>query len=75
MLSVVVDCGEKAGQLLMPVVMAGELAREMAARLSQGLAVNARGALRPAPAHNRMGAGRPGVEVLADEITLADARN
>ncbi len=75
MLSVVVDCGEKAGELLMPVVMAGEPARVTAARLSQGLAVSARGALRPAPGHNRTGAGRPGVEVLADEITLADARN
>jgi primosomal replication protein N len=74
-LSLVVDCGEKAGELLMPVVMAGAPARALAARLSQGLAVRACGSLRPLHARNRAGAVRPGVEVIADEITLADAGN
>jgi primosomal replication protein N len=74
-LSLVVDCGEKAGELQMPVVMAGEPARTLAARLSQGLVVRACGSLRPTHARNRMGAARSGVEVIADEITLAEARN
>jgi primosomal replication protein N len=72
-LSLVVDCGDKAGELRMPVVMAGEPARELASRLSQGVAVRARGSLRPTRA--RAGAASPGVEVIADEIMLEDASN
>ena len=73
-LSLVVDCGEKAGQLQMPVVMAGEPARALAGRLGQGLAVRACGSLRLIHARSRIGAAHPGVEVLADKITLADER-
>jgi primosomal replication protein N len=72
-LSLVVDCGDKAGELRMPVVMAGEPARELAPQLSQGLAVRACGSLRPIHVRNRAGAASPGVEVIADEIALADA--
>jgi primosomal replication protein N len=74
-LSLVVDCGEKAGELQMPVVMTGEPARALAARLRQGLAVCACGSLRPTHARDRMGAARFGLEVLADEITLAESSN
>jgi primosomal replication protein N len=72
-LSLVVDCGDHAGALRMPIVMAGEPARELAARLSAGLTVRATGALRATPARNRAGAAGLGVEVIADAITLADA--
>ena len=74
-LCLVVDCGEKAGDLRMPVVMAGEPARELASRLSQGLAVRACGSLRSTHTRNRAGVASPGVEVIADEITLADVRD
>jgi primosomal replication protein N len=69
-LSLVVDCGERAGELRMPVMMAGERVRELASRLSQGLAVRACGSLRPILARNRAGAASLGVEVIADEITI-----
>jgi primosomal replication protein N len=49
-LSLVVDCGDRAGELQIPVVIAGEPARALASRLSQGLAVRAWGSLRPTPA-------------------------
>jgi hypothetical protein len=74
-LSMVVDCGEKAGELLMPVVMAGEPARALAVRLSRGLAVRASDSLRSTRARDRARAADPGVEVIADEITLAEAGN
>ena len=73
-LSLVVDCGEKPGELLMPVVMAGEAARALASRLSQGLEVRACGSIRPAHSRIRAAAARAGIEVVADEITLAGAR-
>lgn len=71
-LSLVVDCGDQAGALRMPIVMAGEPARDLAPRLSAGLAVRASGALRATPARSRAGAAGLGVEVIADAITLAD---
>ena len=74
-LNLVVDCGEKTGELRMPVVMAGESARTLAPRLSQGLMVRASGSLRPIHSRSRAGAASPGVEVIADEIALADAGN
>ena len=52
-LNLVVDCGEQAGELRMPVVMAGESARKLAPRLSQGLVVRASGSLRPTHARGR----------------------
>jgi primosomal replication protein N len=68
-LCLVVDCGEKAGELRMPVMMAGERVRELASRLSRGLAVRACGSLRPIIPRNRADAASLGVEVIADEIT------
>ena len=70
-LSLVVDCGDQAGALRMPIVMAGEPARALAPRLTAGLIVRATGALRASPPRTRSGLG---VEVIADTITLADAR-
>jgi hypothetical protein len=37
--------------------------------------VRASGSLRPTHARSRAGAASPGVEVIADEIALADAGN
>jgi primosomal replication protein N len=70
-LSVVVDCGAQVGELLMPVVMAGESARALAGHLSQGLKVRACGSLRPSAVRSRAGTAAPGVEVLADHMMLA----
>jgi primosomal replication protein N len=72
-LSLVVDCGAKAGELRMPVVIAGESARALAHRLSTGSMVRARGSLRPVPSRQRTAGAAPVVEVIADEITLAQA--
>ena len=74
-LSLVVDCGAKAGELLMPVVMTGEAARAIAARLRQGVEVRAYGSLRQTHLRIRTGTASLDVEVVADEITLADPRN
>ena len=75
-LSMVVDAGEKPGELLMPVLMTGESARAIAARLKAGVEVRVAGALRATRAHTRpavQAASVAGVAVIADEITLVDA--
>jgi primosomal replication protein N len=74
-LSLVVVCGDKAEELRISVVIAGESARELAPRLRQGLAVRARGSLRSTHARKGAGLASLGVEVIADEIALADASN
>jgi primosomal replication protein N len=66
-----VDCGAKAGSLLMPVVITGEMARTVAAQLSAGVEVRVHGSLQQVP---RQGLASLGVEVVADEITLVNAR-
>jgi primosomal replication protein N len=66
-----VDCGAKAGELLMPVVMTGETARTIAAQLSAGVEARVHGSLQQVP---RQGMTSLGVEVVADEITLVNAR-
>mgnify|MGYP001599238636 CR=1 FL=1 len=75
-LSILVDAGEKPGELLMPVLMTGESARTIAIRLKAGVEVRIAGALRATRSHARLAgqtAGIAGVEVIADEITLLDA--
>jgi single-stranded DNA-binding protein len=70
-LSLIVDCGERPGELLMPVVMAGEAVRAVASLLSQGGEVRVRGSIRPARSRARAGPSGSGVEVVADEIAPA----
>jgi primosomal replication protein N len=75
-LSMVVDAGEKPGDLLMPVLMTGEPARAIGVRLKAGVEVRVAGALRATRSHGRLAAQAgsvAGVEVIADEITLVDA--
>ncbi|HEY1852515.1 MAG TPA: single-stranded DNA-binding protein [Candidatus Binataceae bacterium] len=75
-LSMVVEAGEKAGELPMPVLMTGESARAIATRLKAGVEVRVAGALRATRSRVRPAAqtsGLAGVEVIADEITLVDA--
>jgi primosomal replication protein N len=77
-LSVVIDCGSRVGELLLPVVMTGEAARAIGLQLKQGVEVRAHGSLRSTLSRIRSGPPKPGVlgvEVLADEITLAADRN
>ena len=70
-LSLVVDCGTKAGELLMPVVMTGEPARALALRLKSGVEVQIHGSLRPLQSRSRTGTGL-GIEVVANNITIAN---
>ena len=72
----VVDAGEKPGELLMPVLMTGEPARTIGIRLKTGVEVRVAGALRATRSHARPAAqavSLAGVEVIADEIALVDA--
>jgi primosomal replication protein N len=71
-LSLVVDCGTKPGELMMPVVMTGESVRAIASRLKNGVEVQIQGSLRPLQSRNRTGATGLGVEVVANDITVAD---
>jgi primosomal replication protein N len=71
-LSLVVDCGTKAGELLMPVVMTGEPARALALRLKSGVEVQIHGSLRPLQSRSRTGTTSLGVEVVANDIILVD---
>jgi primosomal replication protein N len=70
-LSLVVDCGTKAGELLMPVVMTGEPARALALRLKSGVEVQIHGSLRRLQSRSRNGTMSLGVEVVANEIKPA----
>ncbi|HEX3408752.1 MAG TPA: single-stranded DNA-binding protein [Candidatus Binataceae bacterium] len=74
-MSIVVDCGERAGEMRMPIVLAGEHARELTTRLKAGLSVRARGSLRPINLRQGRTSTGLGVEVVADEVTLAEAAN
>ena len=71
-LSMVVDCGTKAGELMMPVVMTGESVRAIASRMKSGDAVQIQGSLRPLHSRSRTGTTSLGVEVVANDVTLAD---
>ena len=71
-LSLVVDCGTKAGELLMPVVMTGEPARALALRLKSGVEVQIHGSLRPLQSRSRTGTTSLGIEVVANNITIAN---
>jgi hypothetical protein len=74
-LSLTLDCGAKTGEMLLPVVITGEAARELGPRLRLGASVRASGSLRATPSRIRAGspnAAVSGVEVVADEIVLAE---
>ncbi len=68
-MQMVVECGERPGDLPLAVIATGENARSLAATLKAGQAVTVRGALRTTG-----GRSRPSVlpelrfEVVADEI-------
>ncbi len=74
-LSLVVDCGTNAGELMMPVVMTGESVRAIASRLKNGVEVQIRGSLRPMQSRSRTGTTSLGIEVVTNDITLADETN
>lgn len=74
-MSIVVDCGEQPGEMRMPVVLTGEHARELTTRLKAGFTVRARGSLRPINLRQGRSAAGLGVEVIADEVALAEAAN
>jgi primosomal replication protein N len=63
-----VDCGEGRESLRLEVVMAGEAARELGARLGAGATVRVTGALRPVQRRARSGIVLGGVEVVASAI-------
>ena len=77
MVKIEVDCGEGRESLRLEVVMAGEAARELCARLGAGATVRVTGALRPVPRRARSGIVLGGVEVVAsaiDEISAGTDR-
>jgi primosomal replication protein N len=63
-----VDCGVGRESLRLEVVMAGEAARELGARLGSGATVRVTGALRPVRTRARSGIALGGVEVVASAI-------
>jgi single-stranded DNA-binding protein len=65
-----IDCGEREGELVMPVVMVGGEARSHADRLVHGQRVRLTGALRPQGGRPASGAANPALEIAADEITV-----
>jgi single-stranded DNA-binding protein len=68
----IVDCGERPGELAMAVVLTGEEARILAATLKDGQLVNVRGVLRVLSGTNREGGLRTSrLEVFAREVTAA----
>ena len=71
-LSLIVDCGAQAGELMMPVVMSGDSVRAIAPRLKDGVEVEVHGSLRQVPSRSRVGAATPGVEVVAHDIALVE---
>jgi hypothetical protein len=70
-LRLLVDCGVRTGELLLAVVMIGEDARGLAARLAADGKIRARGVLHPMRGRARAGLAGAGVELLADEIEPA----
>ena len=71
-LRIEVDCGEGRELLRLGVVMAGEGAREIGARIGAGAAVKVTGTLRAVRGRSWSSAGS-GVEVLANGISEAVA--
>lgn len=71
LLRLVVDCGEPGGALALGIVMTGEAARVIAPQLRSGQQVRATGTLRAVKGRGGGGIVETGIEVVADEITLA----
>ncbi|HEY2524858.1 MAG TPA: single-stranded DNA-binding protein [Candidatus Binataceae bacterium] len=74
-LRVEVNCGEGREVLRLGVVMAGEDARELGARIAAGATLKVTGTLRAVRGNNRWSSAGSGVEVLASAISevAADA--
>lgn len=71
LLRIMVECGGPQSELAISVVMVGERARALAAHLAVGRGVRARGSLRAMA--GRGGPLRTAIEVVADEIALAES--
>jgi len=64
-----VDCGERTGELVMPVVMAGGEARILAEQLKVGSAIHLTGALRLQSGRS-VGAVHTAIEIAVHQIDL-----
>jgi primosomal replication protein N len=64
-----VDCGERTGELVMPVVMAGGEARMLAEKLKAGSAIHLTGGLRH-QGGGSMGGANAAIEIAAHKIDL-----
>ncbi len=74
-LRIEVDCGEGRASLILGVVMAGESARELGARIGAGSMVRVTGTLRAVGGRGWRRLGLEGVEVMADTIgEMAEGR-
>jgi primosomal replication protein N len=67
-LRIEVSCGEARDALRLAVVMAGEGARELGARLEAGSTVTVTGTLREVCGRTRLRSATLGVEVVANEV-------
>ena len=65
-----IDCGEREGELVMLVVMAGGEARNQADQLARGQCIRLTGALRPRGGRLASGTDSPALEIAADVITV-----
>lgn len=65
-----VDCGERLGELLMPVIIAGNDARSLAVQLRAGSIIGLTGALRVQGGGTARSTGVPVLEITAHEIRL-----
>lgn len=71
MLRLAVTCGAGGDELVLTAVMAGDGAREIAARLRPGLQVRVVGRLKAAM-RGKAEIGKTGIEVIADSVELLD---
>jgi primosomal replication protein N len=68
-----VDCGERPGELVMPVIVAGGEARVLAERLKVGSMVRLTGGLHVQSGRPSRSAGGPVLEITAHEICVEQA--
>jgi len=72
-LHLVVDCGPRAGEMMLPVVMTGEAAHGVRQELRSGSQVRVKGSLRAVRRRLKSGLFETRYEVMAAAITVGHA--
>jgi single-stranded DNA-binding protein len=65
-----VDCGEREGELVMLIVMAGGEARDQGGRLARGQRIRLTGTLRPRGGRPATSTANSVLQIVAHEITV-----